>query len=141
MPVNEGLRILRLRKGLTQLELARRIGVGRTEVVRLESGANTPNATTLVKVLEACGEAQLAASVRKYLSTDDRSDEGLKNLRLMRGLSQADVVRLSGVSSTAISELESGVYLPSTTVLATLLDTYGKPELAASIRQYLPREV
>ena len=45
----------RLRAGMTQAELARRIGTQRSNICRLESGAQNPTLDLLLRVSEALG--------------------------------------------------------------------------------------
>ena len=51
------LRRLRLKAGWTQAELARRAGLHRIEVVRLESGQRNPRLATLEALASALGRA------------------------------------------------------------------------------------
>ncbi len=46
----------RLAKGLTQVELARKAGVGQTVIARLESGTANPTFGTMSKVASVLGE-------------------------------------------------------------------------------------
>jgi len=45
----------RLRAGLSQAALARRMGTGQSAIARLESGRGSPSFTTLRKLAEATG--------------------------------------------------------------------------------------
>lgn len=45
----------RLRTGLTQAELARRMGTTQSAVARWESGATSPRFDTVVRAVRACG--------------------------------------------------------------------------------------
>lgn len=49
------LRSVRLRKALTQRQLAERAGINRTTVIRLEGGAEEPFPTTVRKLADALG--------------------------------------------------------------------------------------
>ena len=51
------LRYARRKAGLTQVELARRVGVPQSVIGRIESGASTPRFDTLDRLLNACGYA------------------------------------------------------------------------------------
>ena len=46
----------RLEKGITQIELARMIGTQRSNICRLESGAQNPSIDTLLKISAALGK-------------------------------------------------------------------------------------
>lgn len=50
------IRTARLRAGMTQVELARRMGTTQTAVARLENKASNPRMRTLARALEAAGE-------------------------------------------------------------------------------------
>jgi len=50
-----GIRELRLRKLLSQRELAERAGVSETTIVKLELGATRPHPSTLRKIAAALG--------------------------------------------------------------------------------------
>lgn len=43
------------RLGLTQWQLARRAGIGRVTLVRIENGQQDPTVTTLVRIADALG--------------------------------------------------------------------------------------
>ena len=51
----EGLKSARLKKGLTQLELAQKVGVVRETVSLWESGTNRVNSEMLVRLSEILG--------------------------------------------------------------------------------------
>ncbi|ENO90435.1 helix-turn-helix transcriptional regulator [Thauera linaloolentis] len=50
------LSALRLRKGMSQAELARRIGSSQSRLSRIEAGLDDPRRSTLLKLSEALGE-------------------------------------------------------------------------------------
>ena len=54
-PFGPGLRRLRLRRGLTQQQLASRAGITREQVSRLERGVHAPRYTTLFALSGALG--------------------------------------------------------------------------------------
>ena len=49
------LKLLRLRKALTQQQLAHKAGINRTTVVRLEAGRDHPSPTTVRRLADALG--------------------------------------------------------------------------------------
>jgi len=53
--IGERLRFLRLSVGLTQAELARRSGIKRPNIARLEAGRHTPSLETLGRLASAIG--------------------------------------------------------------------------------------
>ena len=92
------IRTARLEAGLTQAELARRMGVQQPVVARLERDGSDPRFSTVVRALEAVGqgvyveaaprpqvdEAQIAAHLRlspaDRLRTFERSYENVREL-------------------------------------------------------------
>jgi transcriptional regulator with XRE-family HTH domain len=50
------LRQARRRAGLSQRQLASKVGVPQSQIARIESGAVVPRVDTLDRLLEACGE-------------------------------------------------------------------------------------
>lgn len=53
--LGEGLRWLRTERGLKQQELARQVGMTPTQLSRYERGQQTPNVTTLDRILDQLG--------------------------------------------------------------------------------------
>ena len=73
------LREARLRAGLTQAELARRVGTSQPAVARWESGAVQPSFERLRELVRACG-LELTYGLANY---DDSYDESIERyLRL-----------------------------------------------------------
>mgnify|MGYP001772992111 CR=1 FL=1 len=56
IPSPEELRLLRIRAGLTQAELAERAGVSQSLIARIESGKVNPRVSTLVRIYQALEE-------------------------------------------------------------------------------------
>lgn len=65
MNLNENLKLFRKRKGLTQKELAEKIGVTSTTITRYEKNVRTPDINTLQKIADA-----LEISLNLLLSTN-----------------------------------------------------------------------
>ena len=55
MTIGEAIRIVRRQKGLTQKDLADRIGISYVNISRIESGRRTPSFTTVSKIADALG--------------------------------------------------------------------------------------
>ena len=53
--MNGNIRLLRERKGWTQKQLARRVGVHPITIAKYETGAQTPRITTLMKIAKVFG--------------------------------------------------------------------------------------
>jgi transcriptional regulator with XRE-family HTH domain len=69
-----GLRILRRRQelGLTQKELADRLGIGPTNVARIEHGQQNLTVRTLIKVAEALG----TTAAELFVGSAPHDDQG-----------------------------------------------------------------
>lgn len=63
------LRSARRRAGLSQRDLAERAGVPQSTIGRIETGVLDPRATTLDRLLRACGE-ELRAAPRRGAGVD-----------------------------------------------------------------------
>ena len=56
IPSPEELRLLRIRAGLTQAELAKKAGVSQSLIARIESGKVNPRVSTLMRIYQALEE-------------------------------------------------------------------------------------
>ena len=54
--VGARVRALREEEGLTQEQLARRSGIGRTSITNIEVGRQRPPLSTLIRIARVCGE-------------------------------------------------------------------------------------
>ena len=68
------VRSVRRRHGLTQAELARRVGTSRASIARLEADGVSPTIATLEKILMAVGEELELSCVRRPLPRDDDAE-------------------------------------------------------------------
>jgi len=75
----ELVREARLRAGLTQQDLAERLGTSQSVIARWESGRRSPSVETMVRAVRACG-LDVAMSVTAYDHDHERLIRG--NLRL-----------------------------------------------------------
>ncbi len=80
------VRRARQRAGISQAELARRLGTKQPVVARWESGARVPSLESVTRAVEACGLALDVAVVER-----DEGEEAL--LREWRALSPAERLR------------------------------------------------
>lgn len=72
MPPADLIRTARLAQGLTQNELAMRLGTTQSAVARLEADGANPRFETLVKALTACGR-ELSLETRPHRSSIDET--------------------------------------------------------------------
>lgn len=68
-----GIRSERIRRGITQVELAKFIGVGQSTVAMWETGNSIPRGKTLIKLAEV-----LECSIEKLLSSESFENEAVK---------------------------------------------------------------
>jgi len=80
-PETPGDRLRQIRGAVTQARFARQLGIGRTTLIRYESGSRTPDAQLLLKLWHECKADTL------WLLTGIRATDGL-------GLPSADEDRL-----------------------------------------------
>src|SRR5947209_15838821 len=80
------LRQTRLDAGLTQQQLAERLGISQPEVARLEGPASSPTVRTLERVLSATGHRLELSAVRQAVGVDE--------MQLVRNLAMTPAQRL-----------------------------------------------
>jgi len=56
MRINESLRVLRNRKGLSQGDMAMLIGVSNRTLLNIETGLTSPRLSQIEAIVKACGE-------------------------------------------------------------------------------------
>jgi transcriptional regulator with XRE-family HTH domain len=71
MTAAEAIRNARARAGITQAELARRLGTTQSAIARLEAPASNPTVATLERALEATGHRLLLAAARAEPCIDE----------------------------------------------------------------------
>lgn len=91
------IREARLKAGLTQSDLAERLGRDRAQVARWETGAQQPSFENLRAVVEACG-------FELRLEIAEREDTPILDAELKRSLPQAPQQRIQ----TLLDELGGG---------------------------------
>jgi transcriptional regulator with XRE-family HTH domain len=71
MTASEAIRNARIRAGITQTELARRLGTTQSAVARLEAPNANPTVSTVERALEATGHRLLLAAARSEPGVDE----------------------------------------------------------------------
>src|ERR1700683_442216 len=71
MMASEAIRNARIRAGITQTELARRLGTTQSAVARLEAPDSNPTVATLERALTATGHRLLLAAARAEPGVDE----------------------------------------------------------------------
>jgi transcriptional regulator with XRE-family HTH domain len=115
------LRRLREARGWTQAELARRAGVSRDAVLRVERG-RAPVADTARKLAAALGSGAADLSL---LAPPRPKVAGLREVRAARGLSQGELAARAGLGRPTVSRLERGHQAPTSRTLASLARALG----------------
>lgn len=119
MSVAERLREARLAAGLTQAQLAQRIGVADgTRVAAWEHGRSTPHPATWAAICSLLG-----------IAPEEAGAMTLRSLRLRRGLTQDEVAAELGVAASTVARWESGTHRPWPKHSDRLAELYGVPTL------------
>ena len=103
--IGDHLKKKRLERQLTQLQLARIIGVEETSVYNWENNRSKPKVYLLPKIIEFLGYIPFEVPSK---TIGDR----IKSYRKEHGLSQRKLARLLGVDQTTIRDWESGKHKP-----------------------------
>lgn len=104
----EKLRAARGAAGLTQTELAGRIGTDQTVVNSWESRGVRPSARSLARICQALG-----LTVSELYQPHSQIAGTLADLRAAAGLSQSELARRIGVSQTRVSRWEMAKAVPT----------------------------
>lgn len=122
---------LRLRHGLTQAELANKVGLKQSNICGLERGRHRPTVQTAHALATALGVT--ADALFRELPANI-----LLRLRLYAGLTQREAADLVGLPVSTYAELEQPEAVVPTdvaTTLATALDTAGDRDGGAEIER------
>jgi len=124
------IRDLRLKKGFTQEELAKKLGVEKVSVYNWEVGKVIPRRRHLQKLGEIFGVP--VHDLLREISTDSKAVgsivmKKIKVLRRMHGLSQKELAARVGVTVGAVSKWERGLSMPDGTHLRKLAEIFNIP--------------
>lgn len=120
-------------KGLSQQQLAERIGTTQQQLARYESGQRDPKTGVILKISAALGisvswllgadeDNRNTASAPKNMSTHRASS--LKLAREMSGMTQLAASEQSGIPVGTLRRWEQGVNEPNIDSILLLADTY-----------------
>ncbi|MDB5081934.1 MAG: helix-turn-helix protein [Chloroflexi bacterium] len=130
---------IRMKSGLTQLELAKRAGVNHTTIVHAETGKKQPQLATLLKIVGVLDEELSKQGTRVTLdnfpdilvnNSDDPSkypgkvkslNNGLYLLRTKSGMTKEELAARVGVTTVIVRNAETGRVLPSIAILLKLV--------------------
>jgi transcriptional regulator with XRE-family HTH domain len=107
--IAESLKILRRRKGLTQEDLARLLGVSRITIARWETGQRFPTTEQLIKLSEILGVSpeELLKIDETALSLKDFAEWLIKEVYKEEGLVAPDKEALEKLSPLVVKKLEA----------------------------------
>lgn len=128
MSIGENIKKYRIRKGLTQSELAARCGISKNSIGNYE----TNKRDTTTPMLEKIASALDLSTWELMVDEDEKKDtvsigEKIKTLRKSRGLTQAELATLCGLSRNSIYYYENNSIstLPNTANIEKIASALG----------------
>lgn len=94
----------RRRVGLTQLQLARRMGTGQSVIARWERGERSPTMETILRVAEICGLELQTSLVEREPTGIDRA-----GLARLRSLSPTERLKLAATEARNLSAFDEAL--------------------------------
>lgn len=109
------LKMLRLRKGMTQTELSKASGVYQAQISTYEKGTCSPSPQIAKKLLAILGAPEIYYEYyEKPVNADCPALAGnIRYLRTRSGLTQTALAKVIGVTQARLSGYENGGYMPS----------------------------
>lgn len=135
MTVGEMIKLKRKEKGITQDELAKKLGISRPAVAQFEKETSHPRTETLQKIAEALGVPVYEFSFNE--------GERIKAIRKIKGVSQEELAQKLGVTKAQINEIEELAYRPSNDMilrLASALNVHYSDLVPCAIHEGLDEE-
>ena len=129
MTVSEKIQEARSKAGLTQQQLADKLGVSQQYIGIYESGKRQPKIQTLQKIADALG-----VPVTEFLDeelTSMTTGERIRKARLRADMTQEQLAALLGVDRATISKYESGIIDPPTSQMNRIADLLSMDSAAA----------
>lgn len=127
----ENIRILRTSLGMSQIELARRMGWFRTTVIRLETGERCPSFADCCVLAEVLGISvgTLSSDITWLYQANNAGTlaETVRRYRLVANLSQEEVSEKCGISRTQYVGIESGRVAPDAKLMTKLTKVFNRP--------------
>ena len=112
---NNNIKELRTAKGLTQVELAKILGIAQSTYSAYESGANEFSEEMLQRIADA-----LEISVDDIVITTPKNP--IVRYRERKKMLQSELAEKAGVSVSTITKYESGRFKPSSEILQRIAD-------------------
>lgn len=129
MTVSEKIREARSKAGLTQQQLADKLGVRHNSISSWENGVNSISIENLQKIADA-----LDVPVAEFLDeelTSMTTGERIRKARLRADMTQEQLAALLGVDRATISKYESGIIDPPTSQMNRIADLLSMDSAAA----------
>lgn len=143
MDFSKKLQILRKQAGLTQDELALKIGVSRQAISKWESGGAYPdlsNIQTLCAFFSVTADTFVhpkyetpVAAADAFEFDESELGNNIKRIRSARGITQEVFAEQMKVSRQSVSKWENGTVIPKTEIIILMLDV-----LEAELSELLP---
>lgn len=102
-PMGERIRLLRKQKGITQIQLSEKAGIGVASLIRYEKGERTPNLEILRKLADAL-EVPIAYLISGSLAPVTITEDNNGIIEFVPGVPD-DVAQLVGLSSDNKAQL------------------------------------
>lgn len=119
IPTGEDIRAARLKKGLTQSELAEKAGVSQPLIARIESSDVDPTVDTLYGIVSALNGS---SSEVEQKDVKISMPSVLKEARKRTGYTQGELADAAGVSQPLISRIERQDVNPRSSTLRSLFN-------------------
>lgn len=121
------LKMLRLRKGMTQAELSKVSGIYQNQISNYEKGNRSPSPKIAEKLLAALdAPAEYWESFQKTAKTEYPAlAENIKKLRQNMGLTQTELAKIIGTTQAKLSGYENGLHIPNPIQLTRLAAFFG----------------
>lgn len=128
MSVGQNIKNARKRAGLTQKELAQKLGLSFQSIAQWENDLRNPKIETLRKIAKAleCTPAELDNSLAASMSVGDN----IRYWRKFQGMTQQELSEKTGIPCETIQKYESGELNPSQKALQNVAKAFNDlPEL------------
>lgn len=132
--IGQRLGLARRQLGITQIDLANRMGTTQPSLARFEKDATVPNVRTVTRYAEAIGyraSARLESGVggsdspRSIACALDQLPEVMSDIRKSLGVTQNQVAHRMGTTQPIVARFERGDPLPNIKTLEKYADAIG----------------
>ena len=116
------LKLLRLRKGMTQAELSKVSGIYQTQISNYEKGSRTPSPKIVKKLLTVLdAPIEYFDLLQKPVKTEYPAlADNIRSQRKQRGMTQTELAEIIGTTQAKLSGYENGLHIPNPDQIARL---------------------